>query len=133
MGQRIMKRLADYSQYFLRRPQLIKELVGHSSIKKTDVVYDIGAGSGVISAVLASSFLLLSAPSHAQIFKDDCSELLGGNCATDEPAKKPPAPKKRVVTEIEALEVEPEKPRAVDLKFVIWKQHNKQEYILILC
>ncbi|MAU33540.1 hypothetical protein CL689_07385 [Candidatus Saccharibacteria bacterium] len=54
MGQRIMKRLADYSQYFLRRPQLIKELVGHSSIKKTDVVYDIGAGSGVISAVLAT-------------------------------------------------------------------------------
>lgn len=49
-----MKRLAHYSQYFLRSPSLIKELVGHSSIKKTDVVYDIGAGSGVISSVLAS-------------------------------------------------------------------------------
>lgn len=48
-----MKRLAHYSQYFLRSPNLIKELVGHSSIKKTDVVYDIGAGSGVISSVLA--------------------------------------------------------------------------------
>lgn len=48
-----MKRLAHYSQYFLRSPQLIKELVGHSNIGKNDVVYDIGAGSGVISSVLA--------------------------------------------------------------------------------
>jgi len=49
-----MKRLAHYSQYFLRSPQLIKELVGHTSINKNDVVYDIGAGSGVVSSVLAS-------------------------------------------------------------------------------
>jgi 23S rRNA (adenine-N6)-dimethyltransferase len=48
-----MKRLAHYSQYFLRSPRLIKELVGHSSISKKDLVYDIGAGSGVISSVLA--------------------------------------------------------------------------------
>jgi len=49
-----MKRLAHYSQYFLRSPALIKELVGHTSIKKTDVVYDIGAGSGILSSVLAT-------------------------------------------------------------------------------
>ena len=49
-----MQRLAHYSQYFLRDPKLIKELVGHSSIKHGDTVYDIGAGSGVISSVLAS-------------------------------------------------------------------------------
>jgi 16S rRNA A1518/A1519 N6-dimethyltransferase RsmA/KsgA/DIM1 with predicted DNA glycosylase/AP lyase activity len=48
-----MKRLAHYSQYFLRNPRFVKELVGHSSINKNDVVYDIGAGSGVISSVLA--------------------------------------------------------------------------------
>lgn len=48
-----MKRLAHYSQYFLRSPRFVKELVGHSNIKKNDVVYDIGAGSGVISSVLA--------------------------------------------------------------------------------
>lgn len=48
-----MKRLAHYSQYFLRSPRLIKELVGHTNINKNDVVYDIGAGSGVISSVLA--------------------------------------------------------------------------------
>lgn len=48
-----MKRLANYSQYFLRSPQLIKELVGHSSVNRHDVVYDIGAGSGAISSVLA--------------------------------------------------------------------------------
>lgn len=49
-----MKRLANYSQYFLRNPTLIKELIGHSTIKQQDTVYDIGAGSGVISSVLAS-------------------------------------------------------------------------------
>jgi 16S rRNA A1518/A1519 N6-dimethyltransferase RsmA/KsgA/DIM1 with predicted DNA glycosylase/AP lyase activity len=48
-----MKRLAHYSQYFLRSPALIKELIGHSSIKHGDTVYDIGAGSGTISSVLA--------------------------------------------------------------------------------
>jgi 16S rRNA A1518/A1519 N6-dimethyltransferase RsmA/KsgA/DIM1 with predicted DNA glycosylase/AP lyase activity len=49
-----MKRLAHYSQYFLRSPSLIKALVGHTTINNKDVVYDIGAGSGVISSVLAS-------------------------------------------------------------------------------
>jgi 16S rRNA A1518/A1519 N6-dimethyltransferase RsmA/KsgA/DIM1 with predicted DNA glycosylase/AP lyase activity len=48
-----MKRLAHYSQYFLRSPRLIKELVGHSNLGRGDTVYDIGAGSGVISSVLA--------------------------------------------------------------------------------
>lgn len=49
-----MKRLASYSQYFLRSPQRIKELIGHSTIKAQDTVYDIGAGSGTISSVLAT-------------------------------------------------------------------------------
>lgn len=48
-----MKRLAHYSQYFLRSPGLIKTLVGRTTISRDDVVYDIGAGSGVISSVLA--------------------------------------------------------------------------------
>ena len=48
-----MKRLADYSQHFLRSPALIKSLIGHTNIRKNDTVYDIGAGSGTISAVLA--------------------------------------------------------------------------------
>jgi len=48
-----MKRLAHYSQYFLRSPDFIKELVGHTNIKPKDLVYDIGAGSGSITAVLA--------------------------------------------------------------------------------
>ncbi len=49
-----MKRLADYSQHFLRSPALIKELIGHTNIRKNDTVYDIGAGSGAITAVLAT-------------------------------------------------------------------------------
>lgn len=49
-----MKRLAHYSQYFLRNPDFIKELIGHTSIKPRDTVYDIGAGSGVIASVLAT-------------------------------------------------------------------------------
>ncbi len=48
-----MKRLANYSQYFLRNPRLVAELIGHSSIKRSDTVYDIGAGSGVISSALS--------------------------------------------------------------------------------
>lgn len=42
-----------YSQHFLRSPRLVAELVGHSNIRKNDVVYDLGAGSGVITSVLA--------------------------------------------------------------------------------
>lgn len=49
-----MKRLDDYSQYFLRSPALIKELIGHTNLRKNDTVYDIGAGSGAMSAVLAT-------------------------------------------------------------------------------
>ncbi len=37
----------------MRSPRLIKELIGHTSLKPSDVVYDIGAGSGVIASVLA--------------------------------------------------------------------------------
>lgn len=48
-----MKRLHTHSQNFLRSPNLVKELLGHSKIKPTDTVIDIGAGSGVITSVLA--------------------------------------------------------------------------------
>lgn len=48
-----MKRLHTHSQHFLRNPRLVKELVGHTSIKRADTVYDIGAGSGVITSALA--------------------------------------------------------------------------------
>ena len=41
------------SQHFLRGPKLAGFLIGHSNIKKRDVVLDIGAGSGVITAALA--------------------------------------------------------------------------------
>jgi 16S rRNA A1518/A1519 N6-dimethyltransferase RsmA/KsgA/DIM1 with predicted DNA glycosylase/AP lyase activity len=48
-----MKRLAHYSQYFLRNPQFIGQLIGRTSIGPRDMVYDIGAGSGAITAELA--------------------------------------------------------------------------------
>lgn len=48
-----MKRLHTQSQHFLRNPKFVLELIGHTSIKKTDVVFDIGAGSGVITSALA--------------------------------------------------------------------------------
>ena len=41
------------SQHFLRNPNLAGYLLGHSNIKKRDIVIDIGAGSGVISFALA--------------------------------------------------------------------------------
>jgi 23S rRNA (adenine-N6)-dimethyltransferase len=39
-----MRRLHTHSQHFLRNPRFVAELIGHTSIKKTDIVYDIGAG-----------------------------------------------------------------------------------------
>ncbi len=48
-----MKRLHTHSQHFLRNPRFVHELIGHTSIKRTDTVYDIGAGSGVITSALA--------------------------------------------------------------------------------
>jgi 23S rRNA (adenine-N6)-dimethyltransferase len=48
-----MKRRHEYSQHFLRNQSLVNELIGHSNIKKTDTVIDIGAGSGSISYALA--------------------------------------------------------------------------------
>lgn len=48
-----MKRIHTHSQNFLRTPRTVKILLGHSTIKKTDTVIDIGAGSGVITAILA--------------------------------------------------------------------------------
>lgn len=48
-----MKRLADYSQNFLRSPKLVESLIARSNLTKNDIVYDIGAGSGIISSALA--------------------------------------------------------------------------------
>ena len=41
------------SQHFFRSPKLALFLIGHSNIKKRDIVIDIGAGSGVITSALA--------------------------------------------------------------------------------
>lgn len=48
-----MKRSSRLSQNFLRSPRKVAELVGIAHITANDTVYDIGAGSGVISSVLA--------------------------------------------------------------------------------
>lgn len=48
-----MKRLTNYDQHFLRSPLLVSELVNYAHIRKNDLVYDLGAGSGVITSVLA--------------------------------------------------------------------------------
>jgi len=48
-----MARLHTYSQHFLRSPRIVAELIGHSNIRKNDIVYDLGAGSGIITSVLS--------------------------------------------------------------------------------
>jgi len=41
------------SQHFLRNPRLALILIGHSNIRKRDLVLEIGAGSGVITSALS--------------------------------------------------------------------------------
>ena len=41
------------SQHFLKSPRLALVLIGHSNIKKRDIVLEIGAGSGVITSALS--------------------------------------------------------------------------------
>lgn len=41
------------SQHFLRSPRLALILIGHSNLKKRDLVIEIGAGSGVITSALS--------------------------------------------------------------------------------
>ena len=41
------------SQHFLRSPRLAQELLGETSIRSSDTVYDIGAGSGVMTSTAA--------------------------------------------------------------------------------
>ncbi len=59
-----MKRLATKSQNFLRSPRLVKTLIGHSDLKKADIVYDIGAGSGIIANSLAEKCTHVYAIEH---------------------------------------------------------------------
>ena len=42
------------SQHFLKNPRLALILIGHSNLKKRDLVVEIGAGSGVITSALSS-------------------------------------------------------------------------------
>lgn len=49
-----MKRLDSHSQHFLRSPNFVKMLIGHTNIRARDTVLDIGAGSGVITAALVA-------------------------------------------------------------------------------
>ena len=48
-----MARQHTYGQHFLRSPRIAAELIGHSNIRANDIVYDLGAGTGVITSVLA--------------------------------------------------------------------------------
>lgn len=49
-----MKRnIVQHDQHFLRGPAFIAELIGHSNIRKNNLVLDVGAGSGAITAVLS--------------------------------------------------------------------------------
>lgn len=43
----------QYSQNFLKSPLLVKKLVEQSSIDRTDIVYEIGPGKGIITQELA--------------------------------------------------------------------------------
>lgn len=48
-----MARQHTYGQHFLRSPRVAAELIGHSNVRANDIVYDLGAGTGVITSALA--------------------------------------------------------------------------------
>ena len=67
------------SQHFLRGPKLAGFLIGHSNIKKRDIVIDIGAGSGVITFALAKRCrrVLAVEPDHetATLLRENVGKL----------------------------------------------------------
>lgn len=67
MDQKSNTRNFRLSQHFLRSPRLALMLIGHSNIKKRDIVIDIGAGSGVITFALSKRCKKVIAiePDHA--------------------------------------------------------------------
>ena len=74
-----MKRLHTHSQNFLRNPRFVRELIGHSTIKRADTVYDIGAGSGIITSALAGKCKHVIAveldPSTAALLRKNTSDF----------------------------------------------------------
>ena len=61
----------NLSQHFLRSPRLALMLIGHSNLKKRDLVVEIGAGSGVITSALSARVRQVVAiePDHATAAK----------------------------------------------------------------
>lgn len=61
----------NLSQHFLRSPRLALMLIGHSNLKKRDLVVEIGAGSGVITSALSARVRQVIAiePDHATATK----------------------------------------------------------------
>ena len=56
----------ELDQHFLKSPKFALMLIGHSNIRKNDVVVEIGAGSGVITTALSKRCRLVYAiePDH---------------------------------------------------------------------
>jgi 23S rRNA (adenine-N6)-dimethyltransferase len=76
-----MKRLDNYSQHNLRGQDFIKELIGHTNIKPTDLVYDIGAGTGAITAALAQKAKFVVAIEFEPIAAEKLRENMEGHYA----------------------------------------------------
>lgn len=56
----------ELDQHFLKSPKFALMLIGHSNIRKNDIVVEIGAGSGVITTALSKKCKLVYAiePDH---------------------------------------------------------------------
>lgn len=72
------RRRPEYSQHFLRDRQLVKQLIGKSSIGKNDLVVEIGPGTGIITRELlrvAGNVMAVEIdPRMVQTLKQKCDD-----------------------------------------------------------
>lgn len=68
-------RQVEHSQNFIRRPQLVRQLLGLSNINSSDLVIEIGPGKGIITRELVKTAGRVIAIERDRRFSEELSEI----------------------------------------------------------